>query len=282
MYVSVFAYTSVQMARVRARTRNWAIDMFLPCNTFWQFRNYHLAEFFFVCCSSSSHHCIPHSLDPTSSRKRWIAYYHPTPSQTWHISHRCFLCFFFNFFFVFGSIYLGTVIHLVYGFCVEIAFSNSSNALDFFNFFTKLLTAFSDHLPSIDESSFPFFHANKRLTIGGVNGNMLTNQKFVIYFYEFMCLCVCVWPFYLATFVFYSNYLCFLFRCVASNIYCFVVVCLFILGLFLLLLLLLSMFLLLLFQLAIGWFAFAICLEMILDFYFSGPPQIVFCLSVYK
>lgn len=69
--------------------------------------------------------------------------------------------------------YLGIVTHLVYEFCVEIAFSSSSSALDFFNFFTRLLTAFSDHLPSIDESSFPFFHANKRFTIGGVNGNIL-------------------------------------------------------------------------------------------------------------
>lgn len=69
-------------------------------------------------------------------------------------------------------IYLGIVTHLVYGFCVDIAFSSSSSALDFFNFFTKLLTAFSDHLPSIDESSFPFFHANKRFTIGGVNGSI--------------------------------------------------------------------------------------------------------------
>lgn len=71
--------------------------------------------------------------------------------------------------------------HLVYGFCVDIAFSNSSSALDFFNFFTKLLTAFSDHLPSIDESSFPFFHANKRFTIGGVNGSIFETNNFTTF-----------------------------------------------------------------------------------------------------
>lgn len=75
--------------------------------------------------------------------------------------------------------YLGIVTHLVYEFCVEIAFSSSSSALDFFNFFTRLFTAFSDHFPSIDESSLPFFHANRRFTIGGVNGNIFESNKFL-------------------------------------------------------------------------------------------------------
>lgn len=75
-----------------------------------------------------------------------------------------------------ANIYLGIVTHLVYGFCVEIAFSSSSSALVFFNFFTRLLTAFSDHFPSIDESSLPFFQANNRFTIGGVNGNIFDND----------------------------------------------------------------------------------------------------------
>lgn len=77
--------------------------------------------------------------------------------------------------------YLGIVTHLVWEFCVEIAFSISSSALDFFSFFTRLFTAFSDHFPSIDESSLPFFHANKRFTIGGVNGSIFLLSCYVCF-----------------------------------------------------------------------------------------------------
>lgn len=90
-----------------------------------------------------------------------------------------------------ANIYLGIVTHLVYGFCVEIAFSSSSSALDFFNFFTRLLTAFSDHFPSIDESSLPFFQANNRFTIGGVNGNIFDNDQCRL----ITIFCVCVFEF---------------------------------------------------------------------------------------
>lgn len=78
-------------------------------------------------------------------------------------------------------IYLGIVTHLVWLFCVEIAFSSSSKAPLFFNFFTRLLTAFSDHFPSIDDSSLPFFHASKRFTTGGVNGNIFYRIYFVLF-----------------------------------------------------------------------------------------------------
>lgn len=78
---------------------------------------------------------------------RWVArhcYYMPTP-------------------------YLGMVIHLVLASCVVMAFSNSSRPPHFFSFFTRLFTAFSDHLSSLSES--PFFQPNRRFTIGGVNGD---------------------------------------------------------------------------------------------------------------
>ena len=58
--------------------------------------------------------------------------------------------------------------HLVVGSCVVIAFSNSSKPPVFFNFFTKLFTAFSLHL----SSPSPFFHPKSRFTIGGVNGSI--------------------------------------------------------------------------------------------------------------
>ena len=63
--------------------------------------------------------------------------------------------------------YLGIVIHFVFKSWVVIAFSNSSTPPLFFNFFTRLLTAFSDHLSSFSMS--PFFQPKRRLTIGGVN-----------------------------------------------------------------------------------------------------------------
>lgn len=102
--------------------------------------------------------------------------------------------------------------HLVYGFCVDIAFSNSSSALDFFNFFTKLLTAFSDHFPSIDESSFPFFHANNRFTIGGVKGSIFDDQFYSFNFWNlntvfsvwFVCVCVSFFFLLLFCYNFYS------------------------------------------------------------------------------
>ena len=62
--------------------------------------------------------------------------------------------------------YLGIVTHFVLWFCEEMARSSSSKAPDFFNFLTKLFTAFSHHLSS---ASVPFFHPNKRFTTGGVN-----------------------------------------------------------------------------------------------------------------
>ena len=67
-----------------------------------------------------------------------------------------------------NMIYLGIVIHLVWAFCSLIDFSNSSIPPLFFNFFTKLFTAFSLHL----SSPSPFFHPNKRLTTGDANGKI--------------------------------------------------------------------------------------------------------------
>lgn len=64
--------------------------------------------------------------------------------------------------------YLGIVMHLVDVSCVLIAFFSSSSPPVFFNFFTKLFTAFSDHLSTSELS--PFFHPSKVFTIGGVKG----------------------------------------------------------------------------------------------------------------
>lgn len=66
--------------------------------------------------------------------------------------------------------HLGIVMHFVLGSWVDRAFVNSSNPPVFFSFLTRLFTAFSDHLSSL--SCSPFFHANKRLTIGGVKGEI--------------------------------------------------------------------------------------------------------------
>lgn len=55
--------------------------------------------------------------------------------------------------------------------CVVMAFSSSSNCPVFFNFFTRLLTAFSHHFSSCPFNS-PFFQPRSLFTIGGVNGNM--------------------------------------------------------------------------------------------------------------
>lgn len=76
-------------------------------------------------------------------------------------------------------IYLGIVMHLVDVSCVLIAFFSSSNPPVFFSFFTKLLTAFSDHLSTSELS--PFFHPNKVLTIGGVNGERVVILSFLIH-----------------------------------------------------------------------------------------------------
>lgn len=54
--------------------------------------------------------------------------------------------------------------HLVLQLCVVMAFSSSSRPVDFFNFLTRLLTAFSLHL----SSPSAFFQPNNRLTIGGL------------------------------------------------------------------------------------------------------------------
>lgn len=70
-----------------------------------------------------------------------------------------------------GGTYLGIVTHFVFWFWDEMARSSSSNAPDFFNFFTKLFTAFSHHLSS---ASLPFFQPNKRFTTGGVNDGSIT------------------------------------------------------------------------------------------------------------
>lgn len=61
------------------------------------------------------------------------------------------------------------VTHLVLQFCVVMARSSSSSAPDFFSFFTRLLTAFSHHLPSTESSAEAFFQPSKRFTIGGLN-----------------------------------------------------------------------------------------------------------------
>lgn len=88
------------------------------------------------------------------------------------------------------------VTHFVRKLCVDIAFSNSSKAPDFLIFFTKLLTAFSAHFPSADESSFPFFHASRRLTTGGVNGNIVFGVVFfsncIIYYVPIKWLAIFV------------------------------------------------------------------------------------------
>lgn len=77
--------------------------------------------------------------------------------------------------------YLGIVTHLVLPFCVVIAFSSSSSWPVFFNFFTKLFTAFSHHfsscpfcspLPAPPGTLVDFFQPKSRFTTGGVNGNM--------------------------------------------------------------------------------------------------------------
>lgn len=54
--------------------------------------------------------------------------------------------------------------HLVLQLCVVMAFSSSSRPVDFFNFFTRLFTAFSLHLSSPSD----FFQPSNRLTIGGL------------------------------------------------------------------------------------------------------------------
>ena len=66
------------------------------------------------------------------------------------------------------STYLGILIHLVFWSWLVMAFSNSSSPPPFFSFFTKLLTAFSDHLSSFSFS--PFFQPRSLLTTGGVKG----------------------------------------------------------------------------------------------------------------
>lgn len=62
------------------------------------------------------------------------------------------------------SYYLGIVMHLVLQLWVVMAFSSSSRPVDFFNFLTRLLTAFSLHL----SSPSAFFQPSSRLTIGGL------------------------------------------------------------------------------------------------------------------
>ena len=77
--------------------------------------------------------------------------------------------------------YLGMVTHLVLQFCVVMAFSSSSSWPVFFNFFTRLFTAFSHHFSSCPFCSPPpappgpladFFQPSSLLTTGGVNGRM--------------------------------------------------------------------------------------------------------------
>jgi len=60
--------------------------------------------------------------------------------------------------------------HFVFESCVVIAFSRSSKPPLFFSFFTKLLTAFSDHFSSL--SLLSFFQPSNRFTIGGVNASI--------------------------------------------------------------------------------------------------------------
>lgn len=69
--------------------------------------------------------------------------------------------------------------HFVDVSCVLIAFFSSSKPPVFFSFFTKLLTAFSDHLSTSELS--PFFHPNKVFTIGGVNGERVVILSFLIH-----------------------------------------------------------------------------------------------------
>lgn len=67
--------------------------------------------------------------------------------------------------------YLGIVIHFVLIFCVVMAFSNSSSCPVFFNFFTRLFTAFSHHFSSCPFCS-PFFQPKSLFTMGGVKGRI--------------------------------------------------------------------------------------------------------------
>ena len=69
------------------------------------------------------------------------------------------------------------VTHLVLQFCVVMARSSSSSAPDFFSFFTRLLTAFSHHLPSTESSAEAFFQPSKRFTIGGLNCSIFFGRK---------------------------------------------------------------------------------------------------------
>ena len=62
--------------------------------------------------------------------------------------------------------------HLVCASWVVMAFSSSSTIPLFFSFFTRLLTAFSDHLASCSFLAVPSRHSRSRLTIGGVKGNI--------------------------------------------------------------------------------------------------------------
>lgn len=61
--------------------------------------------------------------------------------------------------------------HLVLIFWVVMAFSNSSSCPVFFNFFTRLFTAFSHHFSSCPFCS-PFFQPRSLFTIGGVKGSI--------------------------------------------------------------------------------------------------------------
>lgn len=73
--------------------------------------------------------------------------------------------------------------------CVVMALSSSSRAPDFFNFLTRLLTAFSAHLSSCcwaEGSGCPVgdvvltFQPSSRFTTGGVNASMLPSPLHVI------------------------------------------------------------------------------------------------------
>ncbi len=63
------------------------------------------------------------------------------------------------------------VTHFVFGSCVVMAVSKTSNVPFFLSFFTSDLTAFSLHFSSCSDRGSPFRKPKSLLTMGGENGN---------------------------------------------------------------------------------------------------------------
>ena len=117
------------------------------------------------CLQSKPHTCNGmhwHTITTTSWLHHWLTWLNCT---TWWNLHCILKPHFHNSVLYITSTNLGIVMHFVCGSCVEMAFSSSSSPPVFLSFFTRLFTAFSDHLSSVSS----FFQPNKRLTIGGVN-----------------------------------------------------------------------------------------------------------------